>query len=259
MRQHATARLAAAIALVFATAVPALAATTVTRTQTATPAAGKPSLNNVSSSGTFQSSATTVPAAKNAAPDNVTTTTNAPPIQNVTTVDVRAQQTAAATAGTHSSGSTSALGPLANGGASTVNSSTGTTGTGSSTGTTAAHGAPVVVSPFLNNFSDMTNGGFAAAIPAATGPVVNNGVAGSADVFAGAAVTPNTVVAQAQVNDASFNRAVNQASRDRKRIGRNGQLLNTIAPRTNGVDRSREMPDDGPSPSLSGFNSTLVR
>jgi hypothetical protein len=56
----------------------------------------------------------------------------------------------------------------------------------------------------------------------------------------------------------SFDRAVNVVKRDRQRVGRNGQLLQSIAPRTN-ADRSREMPDDGPSPTLSGSNSALTR
>jgi hypothetical protein len=41
-------------------------------------------------------------------------------------------------------------------------------------------------------------------------------------------------------------------------VGRNGQLLYSVAPRTN-VDRSWQMPDDGPSPALTGSNSTLTR
>ena len=53
---------------------------------------------------------------------------------------------------------------------------------------------------------------------------------------------------------ASLDRVINQASRDRRKIGRNGQLLHSIAPRTN-VDRSAEMPDDGPTPALKGLIS----
>jgi hypothetical protein len=37
--------------------------------------------------------------------------------------------------------------------------------------------------------------------------------------------------------------------RKRHNVGKNQQLLNTIAPRTN-VDRTRQMPDDPPTPAL---------
>jgi hypothetical protein len=56
----------------------------------------------------------------------------------------------------------------------------------------------------------------------------------------------------------SLNRVIKDAEKDRRKIGRNGQLLHSIAPRTN-VDRSHEMPDDGPTPALSGLASGLVR
>jgi hypothetical protein len=56
----------------------------------------------------------------------------------------------------------------------------------------------------------------------------------------------------------SLDRVIKSAEKDRKKIGKNGQLLNSIAPRTN-VDRSAEMPDDGPTPALSGLSNGLVR
>lgn len=56
----------------------------------------------------------------------------------------------------------------------------------------------------------------------------------------------------------SLNRVIKDAEKDRRKIGRNGQLLHSIAPRTN-VDRSREMPDDGPTPALSGLASGFPR
>lgn len=57
----------------------------------------------------------------------------------------------------------------------------------------------------------------------------------------------------------SLNRVIRDAEKDRRKIGRNGQLLHTIAPRTDGVDRSHEMPDDGPTPALSGLASGFAR
>jgi hypothetical protein len=78
--------------------------------------------------------------------------------------------------------------------------------------------------------------------------LVNNGSAGSA-------ITYETVRSG---NTAGLDRAIKQTERDRKKIGRNGQLLQTIAPRTN-VDRSDQMPDDGPTPALTGSSSTLLK
>jgi hypothetical protein len=74
----------------------------------------------------------------------------------------------------------------------------------------------------------------------------NNGNAGSA-----------IAVDQAR-NSQNLDRAIRLVEKDRKRVGKNGQLLNTIAPRTN-ADRSHEMPDDGPSPALTGTSSALTR
>ena len=76
--------------------------------------------------------------------------------------------------------------------------------------------------------------------------LLNNGSAGAAIATDGAR------------NSQSLDKAIKQAERDRKKIGRNGQLLQSIAPRTS-VDRSEQMPDDGPSPALSGSASALNR
>ena len=64
--------------------------------------------------------------------------------------------------------------------------------------------------------------------------------------------------ADVQRSSASLNRVIRQAENDRRKIGRNGQLLHSIAPRTN-VDRSGEMPDDAPTPALSGLSNSLIR
>jgi len=261
--------LTAAVALACAQATMAATTTSFKPAPSGTPSV----LNN----GTVIRSAITTPAGSSATLPSSITINQPNAVQpravdpnSVTTVDVRAQQTAAATAGTHSSGSTSSLGPLANNGASSVNSGTGTTsgtgatGTGSSTGTTTTTtttGGAVVGSPFLVNPSDLTTGAFANNASAL--PLASNGMVGSSDVYSapvlasnGIAVTEDQLVARA--NAGNVDRAINQVQRDRKRMGRNGQLLYSIAPRTN-VDRSKEMPDDGPSPALSGYNSALAR
>ena len=97
----------------------------------------------------------------------------------------------------------------------------------------------------------------AIALAFATTPPTSNGVFAS-DVYGMPVLASNTVAVEQSTGDASVDRAIRHVSRDRKRIGRNGQLLYSIAPRT-GVDRSKEMPDDGPSPSLSGYYSALTR
>ncbi len=77
-------------------------------------------------------------------------------------------------------------------------------------------------------------------------PMQNNGSAGA------------SIEAEAARSSKNLDRAIQQVERDRKKIGRNGQLLQSIAPRT-GADRSNEMPDDGPSPALTGSSSALTR
>lgn len=286
MRTPQTARLACAIAL--ALAGQAYAATAVTTSSSgARAAAVSGTSTGTAVTGTNNNlirSSTAIPTPANAPPATITgnpgTTTGTntftqPP--NATNVDVRNQQTQQAVAGTHASGSTSALGPLATGNAS-VNSPTtagtgttsglGATGTGSSTGnangtsgtgttgttgttnTNAAAGVPFAVAPIYSNPSDATAG-----VETNAGNVMANGLA-SNDVYAGAATAADTTSA---ANGVNVTRAINQVSRDRKRVGRNGQLLYSIAPRTNGVDRTNQMPDDGPSPALTGSNSTLTR
>ena len=181
-------------------------------------------------------------------------------VENVTTVDVRSQQTQAATAGTHSSGSTSSLGPLAAGGSSSVNAGTGTGSTTENGTVTTLPFTGAVGTPFLVNPSDATTGSLATA---SNGQAMNNGVAGSSDFSSAPLVASNGIVVtedqlNARVNGSNVDRAIAQVQRDRKRVGRNGQLLYSIAPRTN-VDRSNEAPNDGPSPALSGYNSALAR
>jgi hypothetical protein len=226
MRQLCTATLAAAVALAFATAA-----------QSAT-------------MGTASTGVTTfVAPVPTASPS--TSTTRTPTRAPTVTVDVRAQQTAAATALTHASGSTSA------------NEALLSLSDAARTATIPAL-APGVTSPgiVLRNGAivgipgDATNGGATSDNAA----IAMNPIYAASDVTGGASVLDTNVVANqaAQANGASVDRAIRVVASERRRIGRNGQLLNTIAPRTNGVDRSREMPDDPLPPSLTGSNSTLV-
>jgi hypothetical protein len=252
--RHATKCLTAAIALACANA----AAVTVT-----------PAPGGTTRQGTITRSNIFTPSAASAV-QPTTITINQPanvtprPVENTTKVDVRAQQTEAATAGTHSSGSTSSLGPLANAGAT---SGAGATGAGSSTGagtgttTTTVPFTTVVGSPFIVNPADATTGSIVSN--AAALPMASNGTIGASDVYSAPLLASNGIIVtedqlQSRANATNVDRAIAQVQRDRKRIGRNGQLLYSIAPRTN-VDRSHEAPDDGPTPALSGYNSALAR
>ena len=246
MRHNQTSVLAAAVALVFATVAQAATVPgTVARPTT----------------GPFVTSAprTTSPAASTSSTSTNTTTTStttatATAPTNTTSVDVRNQATLDATAGTRASGSTSALGPLATGGAGVNASTTGTTSGAGATGpTTGAIGTtPFLGTPIYANPSDTTLGLASTTAPATT-------ALASTDVYGNASIAAQGIaVTETQADGVNVDRAINQVSRDRKRIGRNGQLLYSIAPRTN-VDRTAQMPDDGPSPALTGSSSTLTR
>jgi hypothetical protein len=238
MRPIQNAGLAAAVALVFATVAQAAVPGTVSLNRTGPLITGAPRITSPNAAATTSSGTTTT--------TTTTGTVTAP--TNTTGVDLRNQATTDATAGTHASGSTSALGPLANGTAS-VNAGAGTT---TATTTGAIGTMPFLGTPIYANPSDTTLG-LASSTAPTTALASTDVVYGNASIAAqGIAVT------EAQVNGVNVDRAINQVSRDRKRIGRNGQLLYSIAPRTN-VDRSAQMPDDGPSPALTGSNSTLTR
>ena len=171
-------------------------------------------------------------------------------LTNTSKTDVRNEQTLKATQGTRSSGTTS----------TSTSTGGGTSGTTASSGTRTAGSSSVNSTGTISGTSDVTGTNTIAT------PVLVNGIAGSsfesdrvADERAMASaqyVQANGVTMQPVVTDtaragASIDRVVRQAQRDRSKIGRNGQLLHSIAPRTK-VDRSNEMPDDGPSPALTG-------
>jgi len=191
---------------------------------------------------------------------------------NTTKVDQRNAQTNDAVQANRASGNTAASqmasaasgGPTTQGssGSSTVNSVTGTTTTGSAgstTGGTTGTGAPTVTG------ANGLLGGIGIVVNSGEPTVDANGniIAGPGAYSANAATTsyaassqyiqPYNGVANADVvvADNTMNQVIGTAQRDRKRVGRNGQLLYSIAPRTS-VDRSREVPDDGPTPALTG-------
>ena len=243
MRQLST-TLAAAVALAFATA--AQSATLGTASM-GTVSTGTASTGAASTSTTaFVGQAPTISASPSTS--TTPTMTRAPN----TNVDVRAQQTTAATALTHASGSTSANEALLSLPDSVRHA-------------TIPSLAPGVTSPgiVLRNGEIVSNPSEATNSVATTdnGAIAANQIYAAGEMIGGTSVLDTTAVTNqaAPVSGASFDRAIREVSKERRRIGRNGQLLNTIAPRTNGVDRSREMPDDPLPASLTGTNSTLVR
>jgi len=179
---------------------------------------------------------------------------------NTTKTDQRAAATDQAVQPQRSSANTSASQlRSATGTAAGTSTGTGASGSGSTTTTggttTGATTTGVVVGSSL---------GF----PGSVGTIVNSGepvvdmngnIVGSNAAYAlspavGQEVTtapPQYVGAEVALADNTMNQVIGNAKRDRHRVGRNGQLLYSIAPRTN-VDRSREVPDDGPSPALTG-------
>jgi hypothetical protein len=188
-----------------------------------------------------------------------------------TNVDVRNQQNQQATQNTRSSGSTSATqnaggtttsgstsGASSTNGSSSVNGtgavtgSTGTTGSSSTTTTTDANGnvTTTTTNPLILN--GVIGGAVAGSDVVSDNAAVENPSEQNAIVTSsGNSVDANTANVENARAGASMDRVINQASRERKKIGRNGQLLYSIAPHTS-VDRSNQMPDDGPSPALKG-------
>lgn len=235
----------------------------------------------LSQRGNFTMTSPRIPGPANAAAttttNNTTTTNTTQTPQNTTTVDQRAEANRQAVSSTFASGSQSSLGPVA--GTATVatgpfgaGTTSGTGVTGTATGTTTTTGTPTtgvttgggvaafgnvgtsVGVPIFANPADLTTGLAPVSVAANTTPTFTN-----ADILAGASIAQNGIaVTESQFNAANVDRAIAQVSRDRKRIGRNGQLLYSIAPRTN-VDRTAQMPDDPLPPALTGSNSTLTR
>ena len=200
-----------------------------------------------SGSAVTATSATGIPSAAPAAPTGTNSGTGSPvKLSNTTTVDVRNAQTMDATATTRLSGPS----PFTSGGASTT-TAPGSSSTLPTTGTT---GGVVVGGTDLTGIT-----GTVVPVTNLGSPLVFNGAVGS-DLVAenmdqgnGVAIAGNTPTAADYARSSvSLDRVIKSAERDRRKVGRNGQLLYSIAPRTS-VDRTNEMPDDGPTPALKGL------
>lgn len=199
-----------------------------------------------------------------------TTGTATPPNNNTgNSVDLRFQQTLQATQSQRASAGTAASqfaqaneqGPLTSAPGTTTTStgvSGSTTGTGTTTGTTTGNEGNVTTA--------VGTGGFIGAVGTIVNPGepvfdANGNVVGASTGFTTNTTTTTAYAPALQSNgianadivvaDNTMNQVIGTAKRDRHRIGRNGQLLYSIAPRTN-VDRSAEVPDDGPTPALTG-------
>lgn len=153
--------------------------------------------------------------------------------------------------------------------AATVSPTSGTTTSGgSSVGTGTSVTATGGTATGTGGTTTGTVVGTSLGFPGSVGIVMNSGepavdvngnlVVGNAAYAVAPTVTqatayapPQYAAAEVAFADNTMNQVIGEARRDRHRVGRNGQLLYSIAPRTN-VDRSREVPDDGPSPALTG-------
>lgn len=244
------ASLASLVALLFAAPVIAHAALPTHSFGTSTSSSG-PSVVNVAP--------TTITSPPPAAPASGTGSTASNTViapTNTTQSDQRAAATDQAVQPQRASANTSASQILTATAAQPGGSATGTTSGGTTAGGTGTGGTTtgIVVGSSL---------GF----PGSVGTIVNSGeptvdangniVGGIAAYSATPAATqvamaaPIYSSAEVAYADNTMNQVIGEAKRDRHRVGRNGQLLYSIAPRTN-VDRSREVPDDGPSPALTG-------
>jgi len=134
-------------------------------------------------------------------------------------VDLRAQQTNAATAVTHASGSTSANEALLSLPDAARTGSNPTLVPGVTSPGIALRNGTIVGNP-----SDGTSG-------MGSSDTTTNPTYAASDLMGGASVLDTTVTQGTQGNGASVDRAIRQVTKERRRIGRNGQLLNTIAPR----------------------------
>ena len=264
------ASLASLVALLFAAPVIAHAALATHSFGTSTSASAGPSVVNVAptqmtnsqpaapSSGTGSTASNTVIAPTNTTktdqraaatdqavqPERSSANTSASQIRTATTAQPAA--TVSPTSGTTTSGgsATGTTGGTTTGG--TTNGGTTATG-GTATGTVVGSslGFPGSVGTIVNSGEPTVdaNGNIVASNAAyAVTPAATQVVTTSAPVYSSAEVA---------FADNTMNQVIGEAKRDRRRVGRNGQLLYSIAPRTN-VDRSKEVPDDGPSPALTG-------
>ncbi|HEX3062958.1 MAG TPA: hypothetical protein VHP55_09800 [Usitatibacter sp.] len=206
----------------------------------------------------------TAPAASSSGSSGSTGSSASTTPTNTTTTDQRAAATAQAAQAERASANTAAS-QLASAnaprGAATVSPTTGASATNSTTTTVSTGGS-------TTGTTGTTVVGTSLGFPGAIGTIVNSGepvvdangniVSASAAYAVTPPVTeatsfaaPQYVAADVVVADNTMNQVIGETRRDRRRIGRNGQLLYSIAPRTN-VDRSREVPDDGPTPALTG-------
>jgi hypothetical protein len=213
------------------------------------PTASAPSSGSTSTSGTTTSGTTTTTTTTGG------TTSQANPATATAVIPTRGTPSSATASGTPTPGQTS--------GVSIAGTSSGDAFSGSSRGE-----APAVGTRAANGVTTNTNETGISTVLATNGPlgfpvVVDNGMVATGGVtlngerFANpAAVTETTTFSGAEIvpqvgvaTSAAMDPAVRRELRKRQSLKRNGQLLYSIAPRTN-VDRSWQMPDDPVSPAL---------
>ncbi|HSS27181.1 MAG TPA: hypothetical protein VLL50_04460, partial [Usitatibacter sp.] len=208
-----------------------VAPTTISNSQPAAPASGTGSTASgtvIAPTNTTQSDQRAAATNQAVQPERSSANTSASQIRTATT-------SAGSTTGTTSGGTTT-------GGTTTGGTTTGGTTTGVVVGSSL--GFPGSVGTIVNSGEPTVD---------ANGNIVASNAAYAVTPAAAQVAMAPPVYSSAEVAyaDNTMNQVIGEAKRDRHRVGRNGQLLYSIAPRTN-VDRSREVPDDGPSPALTG-------
>ena len=150
-----------------------------------------------------------------------------------------AQTTTTTTSGNGSSGASG----------TTTASNTSTTGT-NTTSTLATNGAIVTTRGVITT-GIITDNALVAGGMNVNGELIGNPATAATEL----AGTTNFGIAESEVaqvgvaTSAATDPAVRRELRKRQNLKRNGQLLYSIAPRTN-VDRTWQTPDDGPTPAL---------
>ena len=218
---------------------PAASGGTTTGTTASTGTTGTTGSSNTTSTGTNTNPANATAVIPTQITPSSATASGIPTPGQTSGVSIAGTSTGDAFSGT-SRGEAPAVGALA---ASGVTTNTSETGINTALASNGPLGFPVVIDNGLVAPGTVSINGELMGNPAATAGG-NAIVASNGAILSGAAIAPQVGVATSD-NDPLVRRELNK----RRRLKRNGQLLYSIAPRTN-VDRSWQMPDDPISPAL---------
>jgi len=215
-----------------ASAPAASSGTTGTTTTTTAPSTG--GSTNTTSSGTSTHAANATAVIATQVTPSSATASGIPAPGETSGLSINGTSTGDAFSGT-SRGEAPPVGAVAASGVTNTNE----TGINTVIGTNGALGFPVIVDNGLVAPGTVSINGELMGNPAGNAVVASNGA-----ILSGSAFVPQVGVATTE-NDPRVRRELDK----RRNLKRNGQLLYSIAPRTN-VDRSWQMPDDPISPAL---------